>query len=252
MVDLHSHVLPGVDDGADSIEESVEIARSAVRDGISVLAATPHVRDDYPTQSRMMLRLVDETRERLRTEGVNVDLRSGGEIAFGMIAELGLAGLREFCLAGNPGYVLVETPYLGWPLGMTRAFFDMQLGGITPVLAHPERNPHVQEDPERLRPLVEGGTLVQLTASSLDGRAGKRVGKTAQRLLDLELAHLVASDAHRPTVRAGGIAAALEALEDMELALWLGREVPGAIADNLGLPDRPSSGRRRRLRGNRS
>lgn len=199
-----------------------------------------------------MHRLVDDVRARLGVDGIEIDLRPGGEIAFGMIAQLGVAGLLEFCLAGNPHYVLVETPYLGWPLGMAKTFFDLTLRGITPVLAHPERNPHVREDPERLRPLVDAGTLVQLTASSLDGRAGKGVAATARRLLDLELAHLVASDAHRPAARAGGIAVALEALGDVELALWLGRDVPAAIAGNRALPGRPSRRTRRRQPRGRS
>lgn len=244
LVDLHSHVLPGVDDGADSFEDSVAIARAAERDGITVLAATPHVRDDYPTRSETMLLLVRDVSERLRTEGVAVDLRPGGEVAFDMLAELEREELRRFCLAGNPLFLLVETPYLGWPLGIAETFFNLRLDGITPVLAHPERNPLVQEDPERLRPLVDSGALVQLTASSLDGRAGKRVTKTAHRLLELELAHLVASDSHRPAVRKVGMAAALESLSDVDLAVWLGKDLPGAIVHQRALPGRPSRGSR--------
>src|SRR3978361_2066234 len=99
LVDLHSHVLPGVDDGADSFEESVEIVRAAPRDGISVIAATPHVRDDYPTRSETMLLLVEDIQDRLRTEGVNVDLLPGGEVAFDMIAELDSRELRAVCPA---------------------------------------------------------------------------------------------------------------------------------------------------------
>jgi len=246
-VDLHSHVLPGIDDGADSFDDSVEIARAAERDGISVLAATPHVRTDYPTRSAIMCLLVEDVRERLRTEGVGVDVRPGGEVALDMIPELGLDVLRHFCLAGNPRYLLVETPYCGWPLWIGVTFFDLRLGGMTPVLAHPERNSLIQEDPERLRPLVDGGTLVQLTASSLDGRAGRRAAQTAHRLLDRELAHLVASDAHRPTVRKVGMAAALDALDDVDLACWLGRDLPAAIAHERRLPDRPARRSRRRL-----
>jgi protein-tyrosine phosphatase len=246
LVDLHSHVLPGVDDGACSFEESVEIVRAAERDGISAIAATPHVRDDFPTRSETMLLLVEDMRDRLRTEGVHVDLLPGGEVAFDMIAELDSRELRAFCLAGNPRYLLVEAPYLGWPLGIAETFFTLRLEGMAPVLAHPERNPLVQEDPERLRPLVDGGALVQLTASSLDGRAGKHVTNTARRLLALQLAHLVASDAHRPAVRRAGMAAALEAVGDLDLACWLGRDLPAAIAYDRPLPDRPAPASRRR------
>lgn len=250
-MDLHSHVLPGIDDGANSFEDSVEIARAAERDGISVIAATPHVRDDFPTRAETMLALVDGLRERLRTDGVKVDIRPGGEVAFDKIAELGSDEVRRFCLAGNPRYLLVETPYLGWPLALGETFFRLLLMGITPVLAHPERNPLVQEDPLRLRSLVDSGVLVQLTASSIDGRAGKRVTATARRLLELELAHLVASDAHRPAVRMGGMAAALEAIDDLDLACWLGRDLPAAIVHERPLPERPHR-RTRRARANRT
>jgi protein-tyrosine phosphatase len=246
-VDLHSHVLPGIDDGADSFDDSVEIARAAERDGIEVLAATPHVRRDYPTAPTTMLLLLADVRERLRAEGVGIDIRPGGEVAIDMIATLGHNRLRRFCLAGNPRYLLVETPYHGWPLGIAETFFDLRLGGMTPVLAHPERNALIQEDPRRLRSLVDNGTLVQLTASSLDGRAGGRVTRTAHRLLELELAHLVASDAHRPAVRSIGMTAALQAVGDVDLACWLGRDVPAAIAHERPLPDRPARRARRRL-----
>lgn len=195
-----------------------------------------------------MLPLVADVRRRLHDEGVDVDVRPGGEVAFGMIADLGIDALRPFCLAGNPRYLLVEAPYLGWPLGIAQTFFELRIAGMTPVLAHPERNPQVQEDPERLRPLVDSGTLVQLTASSLDGRASKRVAATARRLLDVELAHLVASDAHRPAVRRVGMAAALETVGDVDLACWLGRDLPASIAYARPLPDRPSRSSRRQSR----
>ena len=246
MIDLHSHVLPGLDDGAADLDAALEMARAMAESGVRVVCATPHVRDDFPTRSETMLLLVEDMRERLRTEGVNVDLLPGGEVAFDMIAELDSLELRAFCLAGNPGYLLVEAPYLGWPLGIAETFFTLRLEGMAPVLAHPERNPLVQEDPERLRPLVDSGALVQLTASSLDGRAGKHVTHTARRLLALELAHLVASDAHRPAVRRAGMAAALDAVGDVDLARWLGRDLPAAIAFHRPLPDRPAPASRRR------
>lgn len=252
LVDLHSHVLPGLDDGAETIEESIEIARAAERDGIRVLAATPHVREDYPTQAATMLSLVDEVQARLDAEGVAVDLRPGGEIAFGILLDRGLDELRQFCLAGNPQYLLIEAPYVGWPLGIAETFFRLRLAGVTPVLAHPERNPHVQDDPERLRSLVDSGALVQLTASSLDGRAGKGAARAARRLLEAQLVHLVASDAHRPGVRAVGMTAALDAVADAELADWLGRAVPAAIADARQLPERPAARSRRGRAGRRT
>ena len=116
MVDLHSHILPGLDDGARSFKESVEIAIAAVRDGTTVMAATTHVRDDFPTAATTMERLVRELSEILREKGIGLQIRGGAEIAIPRLQALDTDELRRFGLGGNPRYLLVEFPYLGWPL----------------------------------------------------------------------------------------------------------------------------------------
>ncbi len=244
MIDLHSHVLPGLDDGPATLEESVEIARAAVADGIVVLAATPHVRDDYPTDPAEMEHGVSELRAELERQEVGLDLRGGGEIALDRLDLLSEGDLRRFGLAGNPEYVLVEFSYFGWPLDLADRLFRLRAAGFTPVLAHPERNADVQAAPERLAPLVETGTLVQLTAGSLDGRLGRSSRATALRLVELGLAHLVASDAHHPDLRAIGMSGAARAIDDESLARWLCEEVPGAIVGGGDLPERPQGERR--------
>ena len=133
MIDLHSHILPGVDDGARTIEESVEIARAAVADGIEAMAATPHVRDDYPTEAATMEQRVEEVRGALVAAGVPLQVHTGGEIAFDRLAGLGQDDRRRFGLGGNPGYLLVEFPYYGWPLSLADDMFHLQVGGCTPV-----------------------------------------------------------------------------------------------------------------------
>jgi protein-tyrosine phosphatase len=238
VIDLHSHILPGVDDGARSIEDSVEIARAAVAEGIDVLAATPHVRDDYPTSAETMESLVDEVRRALAQERVPLDVRKGGELS---LEFLGLPEdeLRRYGLAGNPGYLLVEFPYYGWPLGLPQAVFRLRTLGITTVLAHPERNAEVQASPDRLRPLVEAGLLVQVTSASLDGRMGRGARTCGLALVEQELAHLLASDAHSVDVRALGMRLATEAMGDEGLAHWLTTDVPAAIVAGSELPPRP-------------
>ena len=244
VIDLHSHILPGVDDGAQSIEDSVEIASAAVADGIEVLAATPHVRGDYPTDAETMEALVAEVRAALVEEGVPLDVRTGGEIALEQLERLSGDELRRFGLAGNPGYLLVEFPYYGWPLALPDVVFDLRTLGITAVLAHPERNADVQAEPERLRPLVDAGVLVQVTAASLDGRIGRRPQSTGLQLVETGLAHLVASDAHRAGVRAIGLRAAAAAVGDADVARWLTNDVPAAILSGGALPPRPERRRR--------
>jgi len=245
MIDLHSHLLPGLDDGAGSIDASVAIARAALRDGIDLIAATPHVRDDYPTTAAEMEGAVAEVRAALAAEGVEIELRTGGEVALGRLDQLDNDELRRLGLAGRPDYLLIESPYYGWPLDLGERVFQLGLRGITPVLAHPERNADVQAQPQRLEPLVAAGMLVQLTAASLDGRLGRGAQTGSFALLDRGLAHLVASDAHEPAVREIGLSSVAGAVGDT-MARWLTHDVPAAIVGGTPIPMRPARGQGRR------
>jgi protein-tyrosine phosphatase len=238
LIDLHSHVLHGLDDGAADLAEAVEICRAASADGITILAATPHVRDDYPTTPDQMEARLAEVRS---AAGDLVALVPGGELD---LAHLERDDVRRFALGGG-GYLLVETPYVGWPPDIADRLLRLRVAGIGVVLAHPERNAHVQANPQLLAELVGFGVLVQLTAASVEGRLGERPKKTAHALLGLGLAHLIASDAHAPSIRAIGMAAAAKTL-DPELARWLTLHVPRAVLDGETLPPRPSVRPRRR------
>jgi protein-tyrosine phosphatase len=248
VIDLHSHILPGVDDGPATLEESLELARCAAADGIRVIAATPHVRDDYPTTPTTMERLLAELRAAIQSEGIPIDVRPGGEIAIDWLDRLSDDDLARFGLAGSPHYLLVEFPYAGWPLSLHEWVFRLVTRQITPVIAHPERNADVQANPDELRPLVDAGALVQITAASLDGRIGRSSKAAAIGLIDRGLAHLLASDAHTPEVREAGLKAASEAVDDEALARWLTLEMPMAIVTDAPLPRRPVSRKRGFLR----
>lgn len=238
VIDLHSHILFGLDDGAADLGEALDIARAAVADGIAVIAATPHVRDEYPTTPDEMERRVADVQAGLAAEDIPLRVVGGGEIAVDWLDRFDDEELRRFGLGGSR-YVLVETPYVGWPLDFAERLFALRTRGFRPVLAHPERSSEVQGAPELLQPLVAAGTLVQLTAASVDGRVGKRAQETSLRLLSLECAHLVASDAHAADVRAVGMSAAAAALRSPSLADWLTRAVPGAILADAPPPARP-------------
>jgi protein-tyrosine phosphatase len=242
LIDLHSHVLPGIDDGAADLDEALDICRSAAADGIEALAATPHVRHDHPTTAEQMESALDEVRA--AAAGV-IELLPGGELD---VAELDrpVEELRRFGLGGNPGYLLVETPYHGWPLDLGVRFDRLLAAGITPVLAHPERSPDVQQRPELVAPLVAAGALVQVTAASVDGRFGRGPQRSVRRLLEDRLVHLIASDAHAASVRAIGLTGAARAIGDPRLAGWLTVDVPRAIVEGGTVPPRPPSGRPRR------
>jgi protein-tyrosine phosphatase len=248
VIDLHSHVLPGIDDGVRTIEASLDLLRAAADDGIERIAATPHVREDYPTTPREMELRLAEVCGAAREAAIPVEILSGGELDLAFAARLGDDDLHRFGLGGNPTLLLLEFPYLGWPLALADVVFDLQLRGFRVVLAHPERNGDVQFDPERLRPLVDSGVVVQLTAASLDGRLGGAPRAAAKRLLDARLAHLLASDAHAPDVRSVGLSRAATAAGDEALALWLTEDVPEALLAGRPLPERPESPKRGFLR----
>ncbi len=249
MIDLHSHVLPGIDDGAADLDEALAICRAAAADGTDVLAATPHVRHDHPTTPELMESVLATVRA---AAGDTITLVPGGELDL-MELDRPRDELLGFALAGNPGYLLVETPYHGWPLDISLRFDRLLVDGITPVLAHPERSPDVQQRPDLLAGLVDAGALVQVTAASVDGRMGRGSQQCVRRLLDAGLVHLIASDAHASSVRAIGLGAAARAIGDERLARWLTDDVPRAIVERRTVPPRPPGGRPRRwsLRGGR-
>ncbi|HEY5058863.1 MAG TPA: CpsB/CapC family capsule biosynthesis tyrosine phosphatase [Gaiellaceae bacterium] len=247
MIDLHSHVLPGIDDGAETLEGSLEILRAAAESGIAQIAATPHVRDDYPTTPETMERGVADLNAAARAAGVAVEVLTGGELDRAFAQKLDDETLRRYGLGGSLDALLVEFPYTGWPLELRDLVFRLGARGFRVVLAHPERNGEVQQSPGRVRELVDAGVLVQLTAASLDGRGGRKAAACARTLLDEELAHLIATDAHAPAIRAVGMNAAVEAVGDADLARWLTHDVPSALVTGSPLPPRPQC-RARRLR----
>lgn len=239
MIDLHTHILPGLDDGARTLDDALDMARRFVREGVTAVAATPHVRDDFPTSADVMLRTVGALQRALDEQHVPLVVLPGAEVAVDWITRLHPTDLRRLTLAGGGRYILVETPYRGWPLDLLKQVLGLRVAGFTPVLAHPERNPVVQATPSLLAPLVQGGTLVQVTAASLDGRLGATSRDVGHQLVATGLAHIVASDAHGPRVRAAGMLSAVAAIRDEALARWLVSDVPLALVRGLPLPPRP-------------
>lgn len=247
MIDLHSHILPGLDDGARTIEEARALARLAASEGITAIAATPHVRTDYPTRPEVMEERVGELRRDFAERAIPVEVLHGGEIDLDMLTTLDDGELRRFTLAQSGRYLLLEFPYSGWPAGLEETVHGLGLRGFVALMAHPERNADVQAAPERLADLVRAGVLVQITAASLDGRLGRSSREAALQLLALRLAHVLASDAHTPDVRAAGLAAAAGALGDSGLARYLTEEAPAAIVAGEAVPEPPALPRRKRF-----
>jgi protein-tyrosine phosphatase len=248
MIDLHSHILAGIDDGARTLDESYEMARAAVREGVTAVAATPHVRADFPTRAEEMESAVTTLNTHLATNEIDLEVLPAGEVGLEWLGTMSQDEINRFSIAQTGRYVLLELPLIGWPLSLGAQVFTLRSAGITPLLAHPERNPEVQSNPAVLERLVRSGARVQVTAASLQGRFGRRAHQACRRLLELGLVHVLASDAHAPGVRHSSLAQAVAALRDDGLARYLTREAPAAIVAGETLPSRnPDAGRRRRF-----
>jgi protein-tyrosine phosphatase len=242
VIDLHTHVLPGIDDGARSLDDSRALAREAAAQGISALVATPHVREDYPTTADMMEEAVADVRADFIEQGIAVEVVHGAEIDLSLLWAIPPDDLRRLTIAQTGRYLLLEFPYRRWPLALDTSVKRLVGLGMTPVLAHPERNPEVQDRPDRVRGLVEDGALVQVTAASLDGMQDRSAQAAALRLLELGLVHVLASDSHGPHISREGLGAVARGIGDPELARYLTVDVPTAIVAGLPVPERRQVG----------
>ena len=259
MIDLHCHVLPGIDDGPETIEGALALARIAAGAGTETLVATPHVNGRYRNEAAGIARLVGELNERLASEGVlsasgrPLRVLAGAEVALMSIAECAPEELRRLTLGGG-SWLLVEPPFAVVAPNLDGLLLELQSEERGIVLAHPERCPAFRRDPRMLERLVRAGMLTSVTAGSLGGRFGEEARRFALALAREGLLHNVASDAHDEVLRRPEIGGELERAGLAPLAQWLTVEVPGAILEGGEIPARPNpalspgggSGRRNR------
>jgi protein-tyrosine phosphatase len=238
MIDLHCHVLPGIDDGPEAIEGSLALARGAADAGARVLVATPHVSWQYPNDAVTILSLVEELNARLAVERIALEVRAGAEIAMVRLIDIEPAELQCLHLGSGP-WLLVEPPFSPTVTGLDSILFDLQRQGHRILLAHPERCHAFHREPQMLRSLVRAGVLTSITAGSLVGRFGGEVRRFALSLAREEMIHNVASDAHDALRRPPGIATELEQAGLQPLAEWLTEQVPAAILSGEEIPHRP-------------
>ena len=200
MIDVHCHILPEVDDGSDSWEESFDIIRMEISGGTKGFITTPHVLDspDLNRVSLFQARLT-ELRIRLVDEGIALELYPGAEVYPFPAAIKAIDDGVPLTMAGSGKYVLVDTPFSQMPHDFDTFIFDLRSRGITPILAHPERSTAFQSDPARMIECVRLGAVLQVNAGSLKDRYGPVANSFAQRLLARRMAHFVASDTHRPS-----------------------------------------------------
>ncbi len=201
MIDIHHHLLPGLDDGSPDIETSVAMARIAAGDGITHVVCTPHANSRYEYQPAVVDAKIAALQRRIDQE--RIPLRLGRGCDFHLTYEniqMAIGEPSRFSINGL-GYLLIEVPDYGLPQGLTDTFYQLQIAGLTPILTHPERNPTLQGDPDRMMQWMRGGLLIQVTAGSVLGHMGRPAQKMAQRLLERRWVHFLATDAHNTTSR---------------------------------------------------
>jgi protein-tyrosine phosphatase len=196
MIDIHHHLLPGLDDGAADMETSVAMARLAVEEGITHVVCTPHADDTYDFNPEVNAAKIATLRARLEAEGIPLTLGLGCDfhLSYDNLQAAANAPTR-FSINGL-GYLLVELPDYGLPNGLTDTFYELQRMKLTPILTHPERNQTLQANRSRMISWMRSGLLIQVTADSVLGHMGKRAEQMAHQLLADRWVHFLATDAH--------------------------------------------------------
>ena len=251
LIDLHTHVLPGIDDGPADLQGSLDVLAAAAEEGTVTLAATPHVRPDHPDV--VPAELGERTAELAAAaarEGLEIELVAGGEVDLLWAQHASDEDLRAVSFGQRGHDLLVETPYGELPERFEDLLFKLSVRGFRILLAHPERSRTFQHDRRRLATLVDHGILLQVTAVSLSSTERRsRSRRLARELVREGLAHVIASDSHGGHIPRTGLRGGVEAAAQLapKRAVWMVTEVPAAILAGDPLPPAPTergSGRR--------
>jgi len=255
-VDIHAHVLPGIDDGPSDLDSALAMLRAAAASGVRTVAATPHLRSDFPdVHVRELADRCEQLRQASARAGIELELVSGAEISVSWALEASDEDLRLASYGQRGHDLLIETPATNI-LGLDRVLHDLRVKGYRVTLAHPERNPEFRRNDATLRGLVQNGVLLQINADSLLGsRASSGPRRFARELCRTGLGHVLASDGHRAerwrpiTVLPAAMGAAAE-LVGAERAQWMA-STASAIIDGapVSTPPEVVSQRRWRLFG---
>lgn len=197
MIDIHSHITFGLDDGAQSLEETVDMAKQAVSEGISTIIATPHHRHpSYNNPKLIVNKKISLINEKLQEAQIPLKVMSGQEIRlFGELAFV-LESCDELLTLGESKMILIELPSYNIPHYTEKLFYDLLVKGFSPIIAHPELNDEIVKNPEKLYQLIKNGAFSQVTAASVAGVYGKKIQHLSLQLIEYQLTHFIGSDAH--------------------------------------------------------
>ena len=241
MIDLHTHILPGLDDGARSLEESLEMAKIAERDGIEKIVATPHLfRGDFIYEDLSIIeKKRSELSQALKENNIHVEILAGAEvhISHNLIDEI--RKNRENLVLNKSSYMFVEFPSDLVFSGAKNLFFELMSEGIIPIIAHPERNSVFIHSPSLLYELIQMGALSQANSGSFSGLYGRRVEEAVLHFLGLNLIHFIASDCHGTHSVVSRLSEAVRKVEmivDEEKAHALVKDNPQAVLNDGEIP----------------
>ncbi len=226
MIDLHCHILPGIDDGAVDMQTSINMARIAAEDGIETIVATPHIKDILHSTVKLKA-LVAQLNIHLKYENIPVKVLLGGDV-FSLLPP---SSMKDYAI-NNSRYILIEFPHNYLPSNSREILFSVAIQGICPIITHPERNLAIMKKPDLLIDMLYGNVLVQITAGSLTGEFGHDEQACARYLLRKEAVHFIATDAHstdfrRPVLSEGlKYAAKIIGQERAKKLVW---DNPGAV-----------------------
>lgn len=240
MIDLHSHILPGIDDGPATLEKSIQMAASYEKGGFTHVVATPHwvAGTSWIPSIEIIHQRLACLNDALKEKSIHVDILDGMEIALDIDLVKFLVSKQLLPIAGGP-YVLIEAPFQRLPLGWEQMFFQIMTKGFHIILAHPERCRHFYSNPELLQQMIEAGVYLQANYDSFLGHYGAEVSKTAFFLIENGYLHLLATDSHDSSIRhPGNIFRALEVLNKtvgIETVEILTRVNPQRVINGLPL-----------------
>lgn len=202
LVDIHTHILPEIDDGAETVADSIQLAKEAVAQGITRIVATPHHQNGvYNNQKEDVLSYIAALQEEFDRRKINITLLAGQEIQVYGECTRDLQEGKLLTINNSGKYLLLELPYDHVPTSIHNMIYEIQLLGVTPIIPHPERNVTLRRNPALLYRMIDRGALSQLTAASILGKFGKEVQAFSYQCIEHSISHMIASDAHRPVKR---------------------------------------------------